>query len=825
MRNALLILTLMTLTFRINAQEIEWQNTIGGGEVDYLKSLIQTTHGGYLICGNSQSNISGDKTENSIGLSDFWIIKTDSVGNIEWDKTIGGSDYDELYTCIQTSDGGYLLGGYSTSNISGDKTENSNGGADYWIVKIDFLGNIQWQNTVGGSYSETIRSIIQTPDGGYLLGGNSSSNISGDKTENSLGGFDYWIVKVDSIGNIQWQNTIGGNGTEFLSFIISTEDGGYLLSGWSTSNISGDKAENSIGGADYWIIKIDSIGIILWQNTIGGNDDDQLFSAIKASDDGYILGGFSYSNVSGDKIENSIGDEDYWIVKVDTVGNLQWQNTIGGNSIDRLNCVINSNDGGYLAGGYSLSSVSGDKTESSGGFFDYWIVKINLSGTILWQNTIGGSSNEGTTSVILTNADGYLLGGDSQSSISGDKTENSNGLYDYWIVKITEDFNIIQGKTFADLNSNQIQDSSDPAIPNIKVTESNSNRFAFSQPTGFYSIAILDSGNFEVAPDYVNLFNPVPLTHTGNFGFFQQVDSLNDFAFQPTVSFNDLCISITPVGNFRSGFNANYALNYSNLGTTNLIPTIVFYPDNNVTFVSASITPTTITPDSVVFVLGTMSPFYSGQIAITVNVNTGVPIGTLINSGAMILPIANDVNPGCNSSFWEVFTIGSFDPNDIIVNRKYIYDYEMPAPPYLEYVIRYQNTGNDTAFTVKILNPLDTNRLDLSTLEMVATSHPANIRFVYHERNLEFVMNNILLPDSNINEPMSHGFVRYRIKPKTTVAVGDSIQNFAAIYFDFNNPVITANRRSGNSSGKHLHLPKPHHQQSHHPANGDSRKN
>ncbi|MBK6640466.1 MAG: hypothetical protein IPG39_04155 [Bacteroidetes bacterium] len=110
-----------------------------------------------------------------------------------------------------------------------------------------------------------------------------------------------------------------------------------------------------------------------------------------------------------------------------------------------------------------------------------------------------------------------------------------------------------------------------------------------------------------------------------------------------------------------------------------------------------------------------MNPFQSGQITITVNVNTGLPIGTLINSGAMILPILNDANPGCNSSFWEVFTTGSYDPNDILVNRSFIYDYEMPAPPDLEYIIRYQNTGNDTAFTVKILNPLDTNRLDLST--------------------------------------------------------------------------------------------------------------
>ncbi len=299
----------------------------------------------------------------------------------------------------------------------------------------------------------------------------------------------------------------------------------------------------------------------------------------------------------------------------------------------------------------------------------------------------------------------------------------------------------------------------------------------------------------------MNLYNPVPIVHAGNFTAIQQIDSLNDFAFQPTGTFNDLCLTITPTSPFRSGFNASYSLNYSNQGTTTLTPTIVFYPYSNVSFVSASITPTSITPDSVIFVLGTLTPFQNGQITITVSVDLGLPIGTLVNSGAMILPIVNDANPGCNSSYWEVLTTGSYDPNDILVNRSFLYDYEMPAPPDLEYIIRFQNTGNDTAFTVKILNPLDTTRLDLSTLDIVSTSHDADVRFVYHERNLEFVMNNILLPDSNTNEPMSHGFVRYRIKPKTTVAVGDSIQNFAAIYFDFNSPVIT------NTAVTHIILP------------------
>ncbi|MBL7914797.1 MAG: T9SS type A sorting domain-containing protein [Bacteroidia bacterium] len=773
------------------AQEIEWQNTIGGAQNDRLTTMIKTTDGGYLIGGFSNSVISGDKSENCQGYSDYWVLKLDSSMNIEWQNTIGGNYIDELLSVVESNDGGYLLGGLSGSNISGDKTENVIGSFDYWIVKIDENGSIVWQKTIGGNNIDNLYSIINTNDGGYLLGGLSMSGISGNKTEDIIGYEDYWIVKIDSIGNLQWQNTIGGTYRDKFKSIIQTADGGFLLGGSSESDSSFDKSENSLGDLDYWIVKTDSLGVVQWENTIGGNAKDELCSVSEFSSGGYLLGGTSYSGISGDKSEGSFGSYDFWIVKVDALGSVLWQKTIGGSLMDYLSSVVLLENDEILMAGWGDSRISYSKTDDLFEDVDLWIVKTDSSGEIQWQNNIGAEDSEDSPVLIQISDTKFLFGATSYSDLSGDKTENSNGLADFWIFKITENYNLIRGNLFADLNSNQQNEPGDPEIPYLKITESKSSRFTFSQPSGFYSLAVFDTGNFEVAPDFVNLFNPVPLTHTGNFISFLQVDSLNDFAFQPTGPFNDLCISISPVGNFRSGFNANYALNYSNLGNTALIPTIVFYPDNNVSFVSASITPTTITPDSVVFVLGTMNPFQSGQITITVNVNTGLPIGTLINSGAMILPIVNDVNPGCNSSFWEVFTIGSYDPNDILVNRSFIYDYEMPVPPDLEYIIRYQNTGNDTAFTVKILNPLDTNRLDLSTLEMVATSHPADIRFVYHERNLEFVMNNILLPDSNINEPMSHGFVRYRIKPKSTVTIGDSIQNFAAIYFDFNNPVIT----------------------------------
>jgi hypothetical protein len=188
---------------------------------------------------------------------------------------------------------------------------------------------------------------------------------------------------------------------------------------------------------------------------------------------------------------------------------------------------------------------------------------------------------------------------------------------------------------------------------------------------------------------------------------------------------------------------------------------------------------------------GPLAPFQSGQILITVNVNIGVPIGTLINSGVRIEPLAGDANLLCNQSYWEVYTTGSYDPNDIVVDEDTLLSTQFPNPPFLEYLIRFQNTGNDTAFTVKILNLIDTTMLDLSTFEFVASSHPVNLSWLPWERNMQFMFNNILLPDSNINEPQSHGFVRYRIQPKSNLIAGDSITNNAAIYFDFNDPILT----------------------------------
>jgi hypothetical protein len=228
------------------------------------------------------------------------VVKLSATGTIEWQNTIGGSSADYLQSIQQTTDGGYILGGYSASGISGDKTEASQG-YDYWVVKLTTTGTIEWQNTIGGNYDDQLQSIQQTIDGGYILGGSSQSGISGDKTEASQGSVDYWVVKLTTTGTIEWQNTIGGSSTDYLQSIKQTTDGGYILGGYSNSDISGDKTEASQGIYDYWVVKLSTTGTIEWQNTIGGYYDDQLQSIQQTTDGGYILGGYSNSDISGDK--------------------------------------------------------------------------------------------------------------------------------------------------------------------------------------------------------------------------------------------------------------------------------------------------------------------------------------------------------------------------------------------------------------------------------------------------------------------------------------------------------------------------------------------
>jgi hypothetical protein len=451
-----IVLTFISTSFFINISIAQnplvkqWDYRFGGALYDYFSDMKQTTDGGYILAGFSASGISGDKSQPVWGISyDYWIIKTNASGIKQWDKDFGGTGDDYLYSIQQTADGGYILGGSSTSGISGDKSQDNHDSLgisyDYWILKTDSLGTKEWEKSFGGNHYDFFTNVVQTTDGGYMIAGYSNSDSSGDKTQpnwdTSATGFDFWIVKTDSLGTKQWDKVIGGNSDDAYVFAEQTSDNGYILGGSSASGISGDKSQPAWSyNFDYWLVKLDEAGIKQWDKVYGGTDADVMSSVQQTSDGGYILGGHSNSGITGNKTAApwSPGVPDYWMVKTDSLGNKQWDKVFGGTGIeDDFRKISQTADGGYLLAGTSYSNMGGDKTENNLGNEQTWIVKTDSLGNKKWDKTLRTSTpTDDEWGFAIQTQDGcYLMANYTSGGIGGDKTQPSQGFDDYWIIK------------------------------------------------------------------------------------------------------------------------------------------------------------------------------------------------------------------------------------------------------------------------------------------------------------------------------------------------------------------------------------------------------
>lgn len=411
---------------------IQWQKTLGGHGNDFLSDIQQTADGGYIVGGLSTSN-DGDVSGNH-GSDNIWLVKLSSTGGIQWQKSLGGSSGESLIAIQETIDGGYIVGGESVSN-DGDVIGHH--GAidtpDYWVVKINSNGNIQWQKSLGGTDFENLYAVQQTSDGGYIIGGNSFS-IDGDVSDHhgSIGDWDIWIVKLSSTGNIQWQKSLGGTGLDYFSAVKQTVDGGFIVGGSTLSN-NGDVSGNH-GILDNWIVKLNSVGSIQWQKSIGGTSSEHLVNIQQTTDSGYILGSYSYSN-DGD-VSGHHDSIDIWIVKLSSTGNIQWQKSLGGTGTE-IGSVKQIVDGSYIISGFS-SSNDGDVIGHHGSSnYDIWIVKLDNNGNIVWQKSMGGTFDERFKGIQQTNDGGYIVSGHTYST-NGDVSGNHGGG-DIWVVKIAPD--------------------------------------------------------------------------------------------------------------------------------------------------------------------------------------------------------------------------------------------------------------------------------------------------------------------------------------------------------------------------------------------------
>lgn len=424
---------------------IQWQRSFGGTNWDEALSVRLTGDGGYVVGGSSTSPPGGNKISPSFGNFDYWVMRLDGAGNKLWEQSFGGDRLDILSDMAALPDGGFLLSGFSQSGVSGNKTSPAFGSRDFWLVRIDASGTKMWERSYGTTNMETLRSIQRLPDGGFVMAGH-IQYLSSMANPNQA---DWWIVRVDAGGDQVWQRTIGGSSLDQVPFVRLMPNGDLCLAGQSTSPISGDKTSggSQTPSEDYWLVRLNQAGNKLWDKTFWGNSYDYLSGLETTVDGGLLLGGMSSSWPSGNKTSPYFGEwsgfGDYWVVRVDGNGSKVWEKSFGGSGGEIFGQGIQIADGGFILGGDSGSLPSGNKTSAlygTGGMGgDFWVVRLNEDGETLWEDSYEGSGSDGLTALSQTPDGGFILVGNSSSPSDGRKTVPAHGNGDVWIVKISAD--------------------------------------------------------------------------------------------------------------------------------------------------------------------------------------------------------------------------------------------------------------------------------------------------------------------------------------------------------------------------------------------------
>jgi hypothetical protein len=483
----LYLLIPLFLPLSIYSQDIQWEKSYGGQHSDYLFDAQPTADYGFILAGSSLSNKTGNKTDDNQGDLDYWVWKMNENGELDWQKSFGGNGFDLLQSIKGTRDGGFILAGTSSSGSGTQKGEDCKGITDFWTIKLDASGQEQWQRTIGGAGQDELLCAFQTKDGGYILGGSSSSNpptISNtkpdgksaatakadlyNKSEKSRGNMDYWVVKLSKDGNIEWQKTYGGQYADQLRSMEQTSDNGFILAGYSNSPISGEKTDSNKGVGDYWIVKINDIGEIQWQNTYGAEGDDQPYVIHQTAEGGYIIGGNSNSTNALTPLGGIVANgTDFWLLKLDSEGGVDWSKTYDFGKVDVLTSLVENTDHTYLIGGYAktegnrsavnkIAKAVGVSTDKEG-INDYIALKTDEKGEELWNKTVGSAGEDILRKVVETRDGGYLMAGTSNSNSSKDKNSNIWGN-DFWVVKLKDKQKVEKVKASIEAIPNPVRD-------------------------------------------------------------------------------------------------------------------------------------------------------------------------------------------------------------------------------------------------------------------------------------------------------------------------------------------------------------------------------
>jgi len=390
-----------------------WDARYGGTSRDTDVSSVRTSDGGFLLTASSLSGISGNKSTPNQGDDDWWVVKTDQAGNLQWDYNFGGTSEEGFEAgAVQTADGNYVLAGRTRSGISGDISTSSLGGDDILIVKISASDrSIIWQTRVGGNGADWAFDIKETSDGQIIVGGyTTSTNLVGITP---MGSLDLYLVKINSnTGDKLWERTYGGARFESADELLANSSGGVVVGAYSAST---DLTLPNNGSFDFWSFSTDGNGDVLWEGLYGGTGLDAIRSMTQMADGGYVFAGQSNSNASGNKSEDGNGLDDIWVVRTNSTGELLWGKSIGGAGYDWGQAAYALQDGSVVIGGFSNSPAGGEKmSDPFNGSLDIWFFSLDASGNLTWQADFGGDGSDGELNIPYYdefNKEIYLSGG------------------------------------------------------------------------------------------------------------------------------------------------------------------------------------------------------------------------------------------------------------------------------------------------------------------------------------------------------------------------------------------------------------------------------
>lgn len=753
---------------------------------------------------------------NASGTVSSLFIKRDAARNFIWGKTLscGKLTYiQDMYT--DNANNIYVTGFFgdslnpTTLNCNPFPLSNVNGFSTF-VIKYDPSGAVIWSRALKTFPSSSTSAPF------YGITGNGTNRIAilspiksipsltvGASVISATTGCGFYAT-MDNNGN--WLNAEAfavANNNLFQPSISMAANNDIFISGGYRGSIGFGAAgtfTTPISNPQDFICKVNNAGSFAWAKAIP-NGYVMKNEVISVGNDALLLGTFtSTMAMASTTINAAWGITSIYYAKIDNAGNWVWLKKYG-NGNNRFFAAARDNNKVYISGGtessvttntintlilnYSLTMTPGTPTSNP-----CFVIESDLNGnpakgavcylgfSTLNVNDIAASGGRAHITGILGNT--VIIG---NYTLTGVPTNAYNFVATY-----ADSASLITGRTFYDMNSNNVWDAGDINYQTNLLTSSATNSFV-AYSNGSYKIPV-NVGTFTTSlagtpPLYYTVGSP--LSYVSTFTVTGQIDSANHFFFKPIPNQNDLKVKIT-MGQMRPGFVGTGFLNLTNVGTTVKSGTMTMVLSPSISILSSTPAPLSVSSNTINYSYTNLNPTMTNNYVFTYSLSNTTTLGTKTKSYVYASdPL--DLTPINNSDTANVTVTGSYDPND---KRVYpegnITPSFVSAGNYLDYTINFQNTGNDTAFTVIIKDTIS-NFLDLSTFQFVASSKPVLIDI--NGNIIDFKFYNILLPDSNVNEPGSHGFVSYRIKPKSTATLGNVIKNTAFIYFDYNSPIVT----------------------------------